>query len=78
MTVDARTVEYWADDENPDKGKETTIRNRCSNFETPFFTSKIFKSMRSGQEGWAAARAKSLQIKIGKTKAEMTALLTDG
>lgn len=33
--------------------------------------------MRSGLEGSAAARAKSLQMKIGKTKAEITDLLID-
>lgn len=36
-----------------------------------------FKSMRSGLEGLAAARAKSLQLKIGKTKAQITVLLMD-
>lgn len=33
--------------------------------------------MRFGLEGWAAARAIPLQMKIGKTKAEMTDLLMD-
>lgn len=43
----------------------------------PFSHEKIFKSIRSGLEVWVAPRAKSLQLKIGKTKAEITDLLMD-
>lgn len=42
-----------------------------------FHVKRIFKSMRFGLEGWAAASAMPLQMKIGKTKAEVTDLLMD-
>lgn len=47
---------------------------RC---QIPSSHENIFKSMKSGLEGLAAARAKSLQLKIGKSKAGITDLLMD-